>query len=100
MIRVISDHWSWSGSSQRNAPLEKAAYENTESILGDPGADSGDEGKSKRAGKNGAKKSARLHFPYPPLAICPWVSEDVQNEDILINANRLQKFHKLAGLGI
>ena len=21
MIRVISDHWSWSGSSQRNAPL-------------------------------------------------------------------------------
>ena len=27
------------------------------SILGDPGADSGDEGKSKRAGKCGAKKS-------------------------------------------
>ena len=26
-------------------------------ILGDPGADSGGEGKSKRAGKNGAKKS-------------------------------------------
>ena len=26
-------------------------------ILGDPGADSGDEGKSKRAGKCGAKKS-------------------------------------------
>ena len=23
MIRVISDHWSWSGSSQRNAPLHK-----------------------------------------------------------------------------
>ena len=23
MIRVILDHWSWSGSSQRNAPLEK-----------------------------------------------------------------------------
>ena len=22
MIRVISDHWSWSGSSQKNAPLE------------------------------------------------------------------------------
>ena len=26
MTLVISDHWSW--SSQRNAPLEKAAYEN------------------------------------------------------------------------
>ena len=48
--------------------LEKAAYENTESILG--------ESDGKRAEKNGAKKPARLHFPYPPLAICPWASED------------------------
>ena len=29
-------------------------------ILGDPGADSGGKGKSKRAGKNGAKKSKKL----------------------------------------
>ena len=51
-------------------------------ILGDPGADSGDEGKSKRAGKCGTKKSkeqreepfftlyfsARLDFRSPPLS--------------------------------
>ena len=41
-------------------------------ILGDPGADSGGKGKTKRAEKNGAKKrredSARLVFPLPPLS--------------------------------
>ena len=56
-------------------------------ILGDPGADSGGKGKTKRAEKNGAKKSkerreelfpfftflraifsARLVFPFPPLS--------------------------------
>ena len=26
MIRVISDHWSWSGSSQRNAPKETVNF--------------------------------------------------------------------------
>ena len=63
------------------------------SILGDPGADSGDEGKSKRAGKCGTKKSReRQEEPLgtmsyqtsskrsPPfwllISICPWVSED------------------------
>ena len=64
-------------------------------ILGDPGADSGGKGKTKRAGKNGAKKSKerreelfspfftfrRAIFFHPfslSLAptICPWVSED------------------------
>ena len=45
-------------------------------ILGDPGADSGDEGKSKRAGKCGTYtffhpfRLSLAHF------ICPWVSED------------------------
>ena len=37
-------------------------------LSGDPGAESGRKGKSKRAGKNGAKKSK--------ATICPWVSED------------------------
>ena len=64
-------------------------------ILGDPGADKGGEGKSKRAGKYGTKKSKerreelfspfftflRAIFSRPfrlSLApfICPWVSED------------------------
>ena len=26
MIRVISDHWSWSGSSQKNAPLDSLTW--------------------------------------------------------------------------
>ena len=47
-------------------------------ILGDPGAESGNEGKSKRAGKCGTKKSKERReepLPSPPF-ICPWVSED------------------------
>ena len=65
------------------------------SILGDPGADSGGERKSKRAGKYGAKKSKErreeLFWPFFTFlraifsrpfrlslapTICPWVSED------------------------
>ena len=65
-------------------------------ILGDPGADSGDEGKSKRAEKYGTKKSKErreeLFSPFFTFlrtiffrpfrislapTICPWVSEDV-----------------------
>ena len=64
-------------------------------ILGDPGADSGDEGKSKRAEKYGTKKSKErreeLFSPFFTFLraiffrpfrlslapfICPWVSED------------------------
>ena len=64
-------------------------------ILGDPGADSGGKGKTKRVEKNGAKKSKELFFApffsaftflraifFPPFSlslaptICPWVSED------------------------
>ena len=37
--------------------LEAAQSERVSYILGDPGADSGGEGKSKRAGKYGTKKS-------------------------------------------
>ena len=39
-----------------------------EIILGDPGADSGGKGKSKRAEKNAPFFSARLLFPLPPLS--------------------------------
>ena len=50
-------------------------------ILGDPGADSGRNRKSKRAEKYGTKKSKGNLFFRPfrlSLAptICPWVSED------------------------
>ena len=52
-------------------------------ILGDPGADNGGKGKTKRVEKNGMKKSyfSSRHFFRPfslSLAptICPWVSED------------------------
>ena len=64
-------------------------------IRGDPGADSGGEGKSKRAGKYGTKKSKErreeLFSPFFTFlratffrpfrlsldpTICPWVSED------------------------
>ena len=64
-------------------------------ILGDPGADSEGEGKSKRAGKYGTKKSKErreeLFSPFFTFlratffrpfrlsldpTICPWVSED------------------------
>ena len=70
-------------------------YSECESILGDPGADSGGRGKTKRAGKNGAKKSKerreelfsqfftflraiffRLFSLSLAPTICPWVSED------------------------
>ena len=39
-------------------------------ILGDPGADSGDQGKSKRA-----EKFRPFRLSLAPI-ICPWVSED------------------------
>ena len=57
-------------------------------ILGDPGADSGGKGKTKRAEKNGAKKSKErsllffASFFFRPFSlslaptISPWVSED------------------------
>ena len=58
-------------------------------ILGDPGADSGGKGKTKRAEKKGAKKSKDrrsllffFFFFFRPFSlslaptICPWVSED------------------------
>ena len=51
-------------------------------ILGDPGADSGGKGKTKRAGKNGAKITFLRAIFFHPLSlslaptICPWVSED------------------------
>ena len=99
MIRVISAHWSWSGSSQRNAPWEKAAYENTKSILGDSGADSGGQGKCKRAGKKWREEIHQFTLSLSPT-ICPWVSKDVQNEDILVNANRPQSFINLLDLAI
>ena len=61
-------------------------------ILGDPGADSGGEGESKRAEKYGTKKSKELFSPFFTFlrakffrpfrlsfapTICPWVSGDV-----------------------
>ena len=49
-------------------------------ILGDPGADSGGEGKSKRAGKKTAqkkvKKGENSSSHSSLLFFCPWVSED------------------------
>ena len=51
-------------------------------ILGDPGADSGGKGKTKRAGKNGAKITFLRAIFFHPFSlslaptICPWVSED------------------------
>ena len=68
-----------------------------ETILGDSGADSGGEGKAKRAEKHGTKKSKeRREEPYFTFlraiffrpfrlslapTICPWVSEDEPRRD-------------------
>ena len=43
-----------------------------ERILGDPGADSGGEGKSKQAGKYGTKDFRPFRLSLAPT-ICPWV---------------------------
>ena len=66
----------------RSSCEENHHFRSCELILGDPGADSGREGKSERARKKPAKKSlgrgffvARLDFPLAPT-VCPWVSED------------------------
>ena len=62
--------------------VENLKYKTVGGFLGDPGADSGDEGKPKRAEKYDTKKSkerrsllffvpyffARLDFPSPPLS--------------------------------
>ena len=60
-------------------------------ILGDPGADSGGEGKSKRAEKYGTKKSKERIFFRPfrlSLAptICSWVSEDALGRVAFLSA--------------
>ena len=52
----------WSLLKKKNTAKGKEAFQGkfvviVDGILGDPGADSGDEGKSKRAEKCGAKKS-------------------------------------------
>ena len=69
-------------SHRKQMKLAKIILYNVLYILGDPGADSGDEGKSKRAEKYGAKTFLRAIFSRPfglslVPTICPWVSEDV-----------------------
>ena len=54
-----------------NFSLRSKRFLARSSILGDPGADSGGEGSSKRAGKYGT-----FRLSLAPT-ICPWVSEDV-----------------------
>ena len=102
MIRIIAttDVCSYSATMhiKGNKPFDGFFQLLTCTFLGDPGADSGGEGKSKRAEKHGTKKSKeRREEPVGTMSyqtrskraqplclfrlslaptICPWISED------------------------
>ena len=72
--------------------LNKIGRIPTRSILGDPGTDSGDEGKSKRAGKYGTKKSKQRREE--PLGTMSYQTSSKLSRSfwLLIGARKLLRF--------
>ena len=73
-------------------PTTMREAEHVRTILGDPGADSGDEGKSKRAGKCGAKKSKERREE--PLGTMSYQTSSKRSPPfcLLIGARKTQVF--------
>ena len=60
-----------------------------DAILGDPGADSGGEGKSKRAGKYGSKKRKEVLYGYQSVSN---ITETEKKNDTTVNLNCFKLF--------
>ena len=75
LTRIIPMERTFSSSStgkswrKLHTKIKKASSETRGQIVGTRESVNGRK-------KNRSKKSARSQFPYPPLAICPWTSDD------------------------